>query len=1081
MPATKAAKPPASGKKSFSSAEIAEALGLPCPTPEQQAVIVAPLAPAVVVAGAGSGKTETMVSRVVWLVANGHVAADRVLGLTFTTKAAAELGARLRSRLGQLRARPEFGLDGDAAAGEPTVSTYHSYASRLVGEHALRLAVEPSSRLLTPASTWQVAARVVHGYEDDLPNVDYAEASVTAAVLDLAGELAEHLSEPERLAAWTAEFVAQAEALPRKDRRKGPYADVAKVLKVARARAELVPLLSAYREAKRESGSLDFGDQLALAARIAQAAPEVGRIERSRYDVVLLDEYQDTSHAQLTLLRALFGGGHPVTAVGDPCQSIYGWRGAAAGSLGRFPQQFPHRNGKPAAVLPLTTSFRNGRRVLDVANYLSGPLRADGVDVGVLTPGPACGEAAVTAALLPTVDDEAEWVADEIASLWAADEADREEYGQGRSIAVLARRRVAFSLLERALRARGVPVELVGLGGLLATAEVRDVVATLSVLHDPGAGSALVRLLTGARWRIGPRDLAALYRRARRLAQPAEVTPDSDGPFVPEPSVADAVEDASLVEALDSPGPASAYSVEGYRRLDTLRRELAALRLRTAAPLPELVADVERTLRVDVEVVAGGGTRAHLDRFLDVAAQFAEDAEYATLGAFLAYLQAAEDQERGLEAGEISVAGDRVQILTVHAAKGLEWDVVAVPGLTADVFPDRKSMSGSGWTTALGALPYPLRGDAAELPQFDVDSASDAKELSNELGAFVSAGKERGEREERRLAYVAVTRARQRLLCSGYWWDQAIEPRGPSDFLTEICAVDSVDVVRWTPPPEDGAVNPVLERDRSVRWPIDPLGNRRDAVAEAASLVRAALEQDDAGVGQGELFDAEATEWTDDVTILLAERDQPQQVTVAVPIPDHLSVSALVTLRRDPAELARRIRRPMPNKPAPLARRGTAFHAWLEQRFAGERLLDLDELPGAADDSAVADADLEQLQEQFLRSEWADRRPVEVEVPFETRIGQLLVRGRMDAVFADSDGGFSVVDWKTGAEPTGNAMRAAAVQLAAYRVAWAELAECPPERVRAAFHYVRSGRTIAPVDLLDADGLVALVSALPQD
>jgi len=623
-------------------------------------------------------------------------------------------------------------------------------------------------------------------------------------------------------------------------------------------------------------------------------------------------------------------------------------------------------------------------------------------------------------------------------------------------------------LLERALRARGVPVELVGLGGLLATPEVRDVVATLSVLHDPTAGASLVRLLSGARWRIGARDLAALYRHARELAGPAEVS-------------LEASDEASLVEALDSLGPAERYSAAGFRRLDALRQELAALRGRTGAPLPELVADVERTLRVDVEVVAGGGTRAHLDRFLDVAAQFAEDAEYATLGAFLAYLQAAETQERGLEAGEITVAGDRVQILTVHAAKGLEWDVVAVPSLTATVFPDADAMSGSGWTGAIGALPYPLRGDAAELPRFDIAGAADQKELDDALAAFKAEVRARGEREERRLAYVAVTRARQLLLCSGYWWDQSVKPRGPSTFLSEIAEVPAVEVGPWEPAPEPDTENPVLQVDRSVRWPIDPLGSRRGAVAEAADLVRAALAGAESfgpygSFGQGELFDAEATEWAEDVTLLLAERDEPTADRVSVPLPDRLSVSALVTLRRDPAELARRIRRPMPAKPAPLARRGTAFHAWLEQRFAGERLLDLDELPGAADETADAEADLASLQEAFLASEWAARRPIEVEVPFETRIGSVLVRGRMDAVFADDDGGFTVVDWKTGTEPGG---AAAAVQLAAYRIAWADLAGVAPERVRAAFHYVRTGRTVAPVDLLDADGLVALISSVP--
>ncbi len=1060
--------------------ELAALLGLPAPTREQQAVIAAPLEPAVVVAGAGSGKTETMVSRVVWLVATGRVPADRVLGLTFTTKAAAELGTRLRSRLTSLRALGAV-ADPAGALGEPTVSTYHAYAARLVGEHALRLAVEPSARLLTPASTWQVAQRVVRSYDGDLPHLDNVEATVVGWVLDLAGELAEHLGEPARLAQWTTEFAAAIEALPR-SRGSGPYAKVATALTMARGRAELVPLIERYQQAKRDAATVDFGDQMALAARLAVQIEDVGRIERSRYDVVLLDEYQDTSHAQLTLLRALFGGGHAVTAVGDPCQSIYGWRGASAGNLGRFPDQFPTRRGAPAAVLPLTTSFRNDQRVLDVANHVSDRLRTEGIDVGVLVPGPAGRAGDVRCALLPTVDDEARWVADEVAAIWSADAAERARRGTARSVAILARRRSLFPRLERALRERGIPVELVGLGGLLATPEVRDVVSTLQVLSDPTAGGALVRLLSGPRWSLGPRDLAALGRRARTLARTRRPAGDDAGTG-PQPFDTDPVDDASLLEALDSLGSPEAYSAEGFARLAAFARELDLLRRRTAAPLPELVADVERTLGLDVEVVAAGGTRVHLDRFLDVAATFAEDAELATLGAFLAYLDAAETEERGLEAGEVAVEGDRVQVLTVHAAKGLEWDVVAVPGLTAKVFPDSKAVAEAGWTSRVGELPYPLRGDVADLPAFDVAGAVDQKDVEDRRVAFAAACGRRGELEERRLAYVAVTRARHTLLCSGYWWDDAISARGPSTFLTEVGRVPGVTVAEWADPPADDDTNPVLDIDRSVGWPVDPLGRRRGSVEEGAALVRAALDAayDDGAEpdGQGTLFDPESMEWESDVTLLLAERDRPRGDGIDVELPDHLSVSALTALRRDPGELARRIRRPMPARPAPLARRGTAFHAWLEERFGGERLLDLDELPGAADEGAVADADLADLQASFLDSEWAQRRPVEVEVPFETRIGELLVRGRMDAVFADPDGGYTVVDWKTGEQPTGRELRAAAVQLAAYRVAWADLAAVPLDSVRAAFHFVRSGDTVAPADLLDQAALADLVATLP--
>ena len=149
-------------------------------------------------------------------------------------------------------------------------------------------------------------------------------------------------------------------------------------------------------------------------------------------------------------------------------------------------------------------------------------------------------------------------------------------------------------------------------------------------------------------------------------------------------------------------------------------------------------------------------------------------------------------------------------------------------------------------------------------------------------------------------------------------------------------------------------------------------------------------------------------------------------------------------------------------------------------RWGQQRLLDVDELPGAADEGAASDDLLEELQEAFLTSRWAEREPVEVEVPFETVIDGIAVRGRMDAVYADADGGFTVVDWKTGALPDPARRAALNVQLAAYRLAWAVLADCEPDRVRAAFHYVRHDVTLRPADLLDAEGLRALVASVPR-
>jgi DNA helicase-2/ATP-dependent DNA helicase PcrA len=232
------------------------------------------------------------------------------------------------------------------------------------------------------------------------------------------------------------------------------------------------------------------------------------------------------------------------------------------------------------------------------------------------------------------------------------------------------------------------------------------------------------------------------------------------------------------------------------------------------------------------------------------------------------------------------------------------------------------------------------------------------------------------------------------------------------------------------------------------------------------------------GGGEDEVT-AEERRWAYEVELLLAERDTEARGVGEVALPAALTVTDLVGLADDPGALARRIRRPLPRPPERAASRGTEFHRWLEQRLGSQALLDLDELPGAADRDAGVDADLATLQRRFLASEWATRTPLAVEVPFVTVLAGVVVRGRMDAVFAEPGGGLRVVDWKTGRQPTGDAARSAAVQLAAYRLAAAELFGVPLAEVGAAFHYVATGVTDSPADLLDADELAALVTRLP--
>src|SRR5271166_5750133 len=694
--------------------QLARLLRLPEPTPEQAAVISAPLGPLAVIAGAGSGKSETMAARLVWLVANGMVRPDRVLGLTFTRKAAAEFADRVRSRLERLR---RAGLEGaglggtgsagtglagtgpagtgevgDPFGGDPVIGTYHAYAGRLVSDNALREGLEPSMRLITPALSWQLAAQIVAAYDGPMDEIIWTPQTVTAAVLELAGDLSEHLREAGDVTAVGTWLDAELEALPGR-----VPASVRKIIATQRAREQLLPLVERYAAAKAAREVLDHGDQVVLAARIAGRHPEVGAGERARYQVVLLDEYQDTSHAQLALLRSLFSGGHPVTAVGDPCQSIYGWRGASAGNLRRFTADFPvvarvrpfgaSAPSGPAPVLQLSTSFRNSARVLDAAAAIQEELRYEAPDVPRLVSAPdRSGRGTVACALLDTALDEAEWVAAQVAALLAPSGAagsdsgcapdgqpwphgpDRRTSGVRPSdIAVLCRKRAQFVPLRHAIEARGIPVEVVGLGGLLVVPEVQDVVATLRVLHDAGASDALARLLTGPRWRIGPRDLVALGRRARALARGEgdRPTAPAEPPGRPGQDAVDALAEAitdltaetgSLVEALDDLGEPGAYSRIGYARMHALAGELRRLRAHIGRPLADLTAEAERVLGLDIEVAARPGVdpvaaRADLDAFTDVADAFTGEGASGgfgsepTLGAFLAYLAAAQQEE----------------------------------------------------------------------------------------------------------------------------------------------------------------------------------------------------------------------------------------------------------------------------------------------------------------------------------------------------------------------------------------------------------------------------------------------------
>ncbi|WP_055492441.1 ATP-dependent DNA helicase [Streptomyces sp. TP-A0356] len=1149
--------------------ELKELLGIPF-TPEQTACITAPPAPQVIVAGAGSGKTTVMAARVVWLVGTGQVAPEQVLGLTFTNKAAGELAERVRKALVKAGVTDPDVIDPDNPPGEPVISTYHAFAGRLLADHGLRIGLEPTSRLLADATRYQLAARVLREAPGPYPALTRSFPDLVSDLLALDSELAEHLVRPEDLRAYDVGLLRTLDGV------RLTNADLRRVPETATARRALAELVSRYRAAKRERDLLDFGDQIALSAALA-GLPEVGRVLRDEFRVVLLDEYQDTSVAQRVLLAGLFGGGtgHPVTAVGDPCQAIYGWRGASVANLDDFPEHFPQADGRPAGRQALSENRRSGGRLLDLANGLAEPLRAMHAGVEALRPAPGAEhDGLVRCALLRTHAEEIGWIADSIAHLVGTGTAPGE-------IAVLCRTATDFAEIQGALVARDIPVEVVGLSGLLHLPEVADLVAVCEVLQDPGANASLVRLLTGPRWRIGARDLALLGRRARLLVSHARAGADDD----PDRRLAAAVEGVdpseviSLADALDTflelPMRAEReddglpFSPDARVRFARLAAELRELRRSLADPLMDVLHRVLAVTGLEVELSASphalaARRRETLSNFLDIAASFAANDPDATLLAFLGFLRTAAQYEKGLD-NALPGGENTVKVLTAHKSKGLEWDVVAVPGLVTGTFPSTQGRE--KWTAQGKVLPHALRGDADTLP--DVETWD-----SRGLKAFHEAMKEHQHIEELRLGYVTFTRPRSLLLGSGHWWGPAQKrPRGPSDFLQalyEHCAAGHGEIEDWADEPAEDEENPALrEAAADHAWPL-PLDEaalaRRRAAAETvlAHLDRLAshdvthpaathdpatyddpewppppededvygqdvYDEDvyDEGVHAGDIYenryeedgapsaspharvpgdhgvptvptvpharrhpaeDASAltpeeartvASWDRDLDALTGELLRARAGVTDVPLPPSLTASQVVRLAADPDGLAQELARPMPRPPQPAARRGTRFHAWVEARFEELRLpmLEPEELPGG--EAEIADErDLEALKDAFERTPYAHRTPYRVEAPFQLSIAGRVVRGRIDAVYRadDPDGtAYEIVDWKTSRSRTGDPL-----QLALYRLAWAEQQRVPLEAVKAAFLYVRSGEVVRPEGLPDRAALERLLLAGPR-
>lgn len=1066
------------------------------PTPQQADIIGADPGPLLVVAGAGAGKTETMAARVVWLVANGYARPDQVLGLTFTRKAARELDKRIRDRLAALAADSALvkRLDPSGELGKnleviaPTVSTYDAYAGDLIREYGLLVPVEPDARLITDAELHAIATDVVTNYQGELLAENGKNASVSTAVKNLLGlmtTMGNELADETTIIERADIFLKETESLQRSKKTNGEYSkNLGEWRATQQQRVAYLPLAKKLQEELRRQGVVTFNEQMSVASAMARDHAQVGGSQRRRFRVVMLDEYQDTSHAQRVLLRSLFGEGSDpdltVTAVGDPMQAIYTWRGATAANLSAFVEDFPLADGEAAPKKQLTTSWRNPPEVLDLANGVSDAILGTGADraVAQLEPRPGAGVGDVKLGYFATADEEIAFVADEMATHFKH----AQDTGEKLKAAVLVRKNKHTAAIAKALEERGVPYEIVGVAGLLDIPEVADTLAIATMLVRPGDSAAALRVLGGPAVGLGLADLNALAARAKNIRARERGEDDEQLELVGNDAlshytaqVEEIVERAAqisarseraagLADAVADLGEPERYSAEGYERLKILAAKLRWLRTNSLGKrLPDLFADIITVFGIRTEVLArpSAARATHLDRLLEEVANYPG----ASLEGLLDYFELARSHEDGLAPGNVVVKEDRVQLLTAHKAKGLEWDTVAVLHADAATYSSKVET----FLTYVKFLQDEDFGDPDLFPEFDgIETRSQFEKAANGWKASV---KEQLAEESSRLFYVAVTRSGKNLIVTASRAEAGKESgEGTKPYAHFAAMKEQVGdecIVAWY---EDGAEDPDgagTDGERRGTWPrLEPSAD----MLRAAEVVAQACKTPPPPPTEtsSELF----KQWENDVTALIEEHNVSLQEGVPVVVPAELTASDVVAMRADPAQFARRARRPVPFKPNTFAKRGTAFHEWLETLYGARPLLDENELPGN-DEPEVDRAVLEQLKASFEASHWANRTPAYVERPFELAIGDAVVRGRIDAIFEDADG-WTVVDWKTGQKPRPTDMEAAKLQLAVYREAWRRIIGDGRE-VRAMFFYVRTGEDYAPQDLPGADELAALI------
>lgn len=1041
------------------SSAIRACLGGHEPSDEQWAAITHDPVALAIIAGAGSGKTAIMAARMVWMVESNLYRPSQILGLTFTNKAARELEERIVAAFDKIDPAPV-----DA----PVVSTYNSFGDRLVREHGVRIGLDPEVGLVSQAQSWQLLLEAF----DNLPPFDAIDSrsmpSVIRAALGLADACGNHMVQPERVIEEDQRIIED----PRR------FDD--EFVMTSRKRIELCGVVRAYIDTKRRAGRIDFNDQVSEAVTILERYPEVGASLRDRFPALLLDEYQDTNIAQRRLLQLMAPMGYNVTAVGDARQNIFQWRGSTLFNLIDFPtKHFLREGGQAHDYLSLSRNYRSGSRILAVANNIIEPVPAERRPGKPLVAESSNGNGVVVTKLASDQYSEAGFIAGEINS-WRG-----ESCHKGRAplnwndFAILVRRRAHIGPIYQTLREHDIPVEVVGLAGLLQVPEVLDVIAWLRILGDPGPNSNrwLARILLGPRFRIHYRDLALLARWAVEhnidLSKDKRQHVGEGGGVVADETELEPDEVAfSLTEALDHLDDVPELPFEARTRLDLARADVVDLRSSLSDSLLEVVQTVIASSGIIENLDSAprdeiASSKANITNFLGVVAGFAPISGAPSINGFLAYLDAAEDIEETLEIAT-PASGDSVKLMTVHQAKGLEFEVVFIPCVAAGTnakgeyvhsfMPDTRI---SNPMTAFSQLPPTVREDAVHLPD-PWTIARNGSIVAKKKITFRNELILRAIEDERRLFYVALTRAKQRLYVTAAWWyERQASLRGPSLFFNEIVAAPDVERLPDDECPESNPLHEIL-RARAV-WPpaaptilpdiLFPEGYPQvveslvEGNLDPQDLLRR-LDPDDRQVCE-RIIEAHRT------TLAALGRSGARDTAWGAQR-QSISATRAVTVRAG-------FSRSLPERPTSARRIGTEIHRWIEEQARG--------FTGIADEEAldaptehVEVSRIEQLRARYNEMGYPDRRLANLdsgepmaEVPFVLKLGDVLVKGRIDAVYRGEDGSLEIVDFKTGLQFETPDID----QLIVYAGALAELGLDTSSPITLTYCYLESGERVS--------------------